>query len=78
MCEEPKEERAIEVLEFKNLKEDESIITKGENKVTEVGEIDSDWMWQGLESLSKGLEAKCGGKLLKQRRASFHFLKEPR
>lgn len=53
MCEEPKEERAIEMLEFKNLKEDESIITKGENKVTEVGEIDRDQMWQGLESLSK-------------------------
>lgn len=53
MCEEPKEERAIEVLEFKNWKEDESIITKGENKVTEVGEIDRDQMSQGLESLSK-------------------------
>lgn len=53
MCEEPKEERAIEMLEFKNWKEDESIITKGENKVTEVGEIDRDQMSQGLESLSK-------------------------
>lgn len=53
MCEEPKEERAIEVLEFKELKEDETIMTKGENKVIEVEEIDKDQIRQGLESLRK-------------------------
>lgn len=53
MCEEPKEERATEVLEFKELKEDETIITKGENKVIEVEDIDRDHIRQGLESLRK-------------------------
>ena len=40
--------------------------TKGVNKVREVGEVDRDQIWQGLEDLNNDF-AKCGGLNLKQR-----------
>lgn len=70
-CNGPKEERAIEVL--KQLKEHENI-SKGDNKVTEVGEKGTR-AGKALKVSVKSPEAKCARNLLKQRRGTISFFK---